>query len=209
MHSRNLPPMSGGSDDHAHSGHLHDGHHHEVICIEVNKVFDFCFQEEHIERTFNVPKDVPSDVVVECKILEDEIVCREVGERHRVDHKHDRELVCLAIEVPVRLTLVDKHNPNFVISVLRERVVFLKQAVLCAPRGTNVECEVTGNCCCFFDKHSKQISCVFDFCVLLKTVALVRVLVPTLGMCVPKHCESVRTGCPPQPIKDCDFRRCD
>jgi hypothetical protein len=53
VHSRQLPPISGGSGD-----------HHDVICIETKKVFDFCFQEEHIERTFNVQTDTSTDVIV-------------------------------------------------------------------------------------------------------------------------------------------------
>ncbi|HYG57166.1 MAG TPA: hypothetical protein VD902_03760, partial [Symbiobacteriaceae bacterium] len=76
------------------------------------------------------------------------------------------------------------------------RIVFLKQAVICAPEGTDIECQVTGNCCCFFDVPSNQVSCVFSFCVVIQSKVNVRILVPTLGICAPKECRSV-FNCPP------------
>jgi len=87
-------------------------------------------------------------------------------------------------------------------ALFRKVVTFLKQAVLCAPEGTEVQCEVTGNCCCFLDCNW-DITCVFDFCVVLQVKADVKILVPSFGFCVPAECKAV-APCPPRIVDDCD-----
>lgn len=184
MLNPSLPPMSGGSGD-----------CHDVICIEAQKVFDFCFQEHRVDRDFVLPGDVTVNGLtpVDCRIDTENIVCREV-DRQEIAGKKGKFLICLAIEVPVILMVGNQ--------TIQQRVVFLKQAVLFAPEGTRIQCEVTGNCCCFFDEPTGTISCVFDFCVVISAKATVRVLVPTMGFCAPKECRSVTTGCPPRLPRD-------
>lgn len=184
MLNPSLPPMAGGSGD-----------RHDVICIEAQKVFDFCFQEHRVDRDFTLPDGftVTGLTPVECRIETDRITCREV-ERQEIAGKKGKFLICLAIEVPV--VIIVGHQ------TIRQRIVFLKQAVLFAPEGTRIQCEVTGNCCCFFDEPTGTVSCVFDFCVVISAKATVRILVPTFGLCAPKACKAVTTGCPPRVPKD-------
>ncbi|MGE5673711.1 MAG: hypothetical protein ACM3XM_07465 [Mycobacterium leprae] len=180
----------------------HEGHHHDVVCIEAKKVFDFCFQEHHVEREF--PDLVPHDlkhVRVECEIEESEILCREVGKRRPVEGKPGKFIVCVAVEVPIRIKVIDEYDER-ICRTIHQKVVFLKQAVLCAPEGTDVECQVTGNCCCFFDRHHHIVTCAFDFCVVLETKAKVKLLVPSMGLCLPAQCKSV-PACPPRVPHDC------
>lgn len=190
VHDKSLPPMAGGSDDHKH----------EVICIEAKQICDFCFQEEHLERTFTGPT---GGMTADCEIDTMGIVCREVS-RREVDSGKEKFLICLAIEVPVTIRVFN--GAGNLVETLNERVIFLKQAVLCAPAGTMVDCQVTGECCCFIHPTTGQVSCVFDFCVILQTAALVRVLVQTLGPCIPKECRASVVGCPPKlnVCKECD-----
>jgi len=195
---------------------------HEVICIEAKRICDFCVQEQHIERTFDavlptVPKHDKHDRCdkkddhdllqhADCEIDERNIRCREVSRRTVDDGKKvTKELICLAIEVPVFIRVYN--HSGKVIRVIEEKVVFLKQAVLCAPSGTDVECRVTGDCCCYFDAKKCVISCIFDFCVVIQTQIIVRVLVPTLGECPAKRCVSTVLGCPPEVPKEC--KHCD
>lgn len=191
MHISKFPPMAGASDG-----------HHEVVCIEAKRVCDFCFQEERIERTFPVPAGIVippgTRPMVECMIDTDDVTCR-VVEQRPVGNKNDQTLVCLAIEVPVTLSIGD--------NMFTENIMFLKQAVLCVPEGTDVECQVTGNCCCIVDPVTRIISCVFNFCVVIQSKVIVRILVPTLGMCAPKECRSVVGGCGTnmtQPCRSCE-----
>ncbi len=168
--------MSGGSGD------------HHVVCIEAKQICDFCFQEERIERTFTVDVGRNERVAVECEVDTANVRCREI-ERRELEGRKGKFLVCLAVEVPVMLTVGTEE--------VQERVVFLKQAVLNAPDGTDVECQVSGNCCCFLDRETSQVSCVFNFCIVIQSKVTVRLLVPTLGFCAPKECRAVVGGCPP------------
>lgn len=188
MQARNLPPMAGGSHD-----------HREVICIEAKRICDFCFQEHRVERTFPTTT-TGTGLTAQCAIDEANVVCR-VVQRREVDDKKNKELVCLAIEVPVTIRIVDA--TGMVVQTLTERVIFLKQAVLCVPGGVDVECEVTGDCCCFIDVVSGQISCTFDFCVIIQSKITVRVLVETMGECEARRCKSTILGCPPKVPKAC------
>lgn len=183
MDTANLLSISGGSGE----------HQREIICIEVKKICDFCFQEHRVERTFEAGSS-SHHKKFHCKIDEENIVCREVERRDHHGHK-GKVLVCLAIEVPV---ILGSGKEKMI-----RRVVFLKQAVLCAPEGTEIECKVTGNCCCFHDTTSHLINCVFDFCVVIQSKVTVRVLIPTFGECMPKPCKSTAQRCPPKSPKDC------
>lgn len=183
VYTHKLPPMAGGSD------------RQDVICIEAKRVCDFCFQEHRVERTFAVTIPVGTTPAVSCDIDEQNITCR-VVERREIEGSKNKILACVAVEVPVFITVGTE--------VLTQRVVFLKQAVLCTPEGTDIECQVTGNCCCFFDAVTGQVSCVFDFCVVIQSKANVRVLVRTLGTCAPRECRGV-FACPPERVDDiCD-----
>lgn len=182
-------PMAGGSSDLKKQ---------EVICIEAKQVLDFCFQEERLERTFKEIPDPHMDQVVECRLLTEEARCQ-VVERREVEGVKGKLLVCVAIEVPVRL-IVGKER-------FERRLRFLKQVVLFAPEGTEIQCEVTGNCCCLADEESHEVTCTFDLCVVISAKVTVRVLVPILGLCAPKECSGVVAGCPPavriDPVKGC------
>lgn len=161
-----------------------------------------------MERLFDA--DIPTDapVMVDCQIDTQNITCREVAPREDVDRKKNKFLVCLAITVPVTIRLINQATGT-IIATINQNVVILKQVVLCVPNGTEVQCEVTGNCCCIADPDAQQIQCVFNFCIVIKSKATVQVLVPTLGMCMPKECRAVTTGCPPVvPIDACD-KDCD
>jgi hypothetical protein len=186
VHTKKFPPMAGGSDG------------HEVVCIEAKRVCDFCFQEERIERTFNVGTGLTGNVT--CMINEQNITCREV-ERRTVDSKKNQELACVAVQVPVTIMIGTQ--------TITQTITFLKQAVLCAPGGTDIECQVTGNCCCFYDPATGVVTCVFNFCVVIQSKVTVRILVPTMGMCTPKRCQPVVGGCPPGAMNPCPGCNCD
>ncbi len=192
MHSKRLPPMSGGSSD------------HEVICIEAKRICDFCFQEHQIERTFTGPA---GGQTAECEIDQMNVVCREIS-RREITGEDSKVVVVVAVTVPVTIRIYDAAGN--LVATINETVRFLKQAVLCAPAGTEVDCQISGDCACFIDPATGNVLCTFDFCVVLQTAVLVRVLVPTLGACTPKQCRSAvaALGCPPrfpaEACKDCN-----
>jgi hypothetical protein len=174
--------MAGGSD-------------HDVICIETTKVCDFCFQEDRIERQFKWHKDWDGDwnswrdwcerANVTCQILEDFITCTEV-DRQKIDCDKCLFRVTVRVEVPVMIWVDGE--------CIKKTIVFLKQAILSAE-GARTVCDVTGECTCVLDWDSKCLICVFDFCVVIKAVVTVQVLVPIQGFCVPRRCMGIE--CPP------------
>lgn len=196
MRERHLPPMAGGSD-------------HDVICIETKKICDFCFQEDRIERQFSFHHDWDDHhdgsghhswkswcekADVHCHIDKDHICCTEV-ERKEIDCEKCLWKVTVRVEVPLVIWVDGK--------CIKKSVIFLKQAILSAPHGTEVECDVSGHCSCVLDWETKCLVCVLDLCVVIKSFTTVQVLVPTLGFCTPKKCHGL-LNCPPHPCKCCD-----
>ncbi|MBP2017995.1 hypothetical protein J2Z79_001394 [Symbiobacterium terraclitae] len=171
------------------------GGRHDVVCIEAKKLFDLCVQEHRVERSFRVEGISDGhDVEVDCHIDTHRISCREVSDRKCVDHHKHREQVCLAIEVPVSLRLVNRSTGK-VLRRLHRKVLIPKKVVLTVPPGADVECEATGDCCCVFDHENHEIHCVFDLCITIKSKGTVEVLVPVLGDCRPRECHAVRDAC--------------
>lgn len=170
---------------------------HDVVCIEANKILDFCVQEHQVERSFSV-QGIPAgtDVEVVCRIDTQNITCREVSDRKPADDHGKKKLVCLAIELPVTLKLINRANGT-VLRRLNRQVLVPKQVALFVPRGAHVQCEVTADCCCVFDAQNAEVRCVFDLCIAVKSKATVEVLVPVLGDCPPKECRVFDDFCRP------------
>lgn len=138
---------------------------------------------------------------VHCHIDKDNICCTEV-DRKEIDCEKGLFKVTVRIEVPLLIWIDGK--------CMRKTIIFLKQAILAAPHGTHVECDVSGHCSCVLDWETKCLICVVDLCVVIKSFTIVQVLVPTLGFCTPKKCHGLQ-ACPPIPVK-CHFhgeKRCD
>lgn len=186
----------------------------EIICIEANKVFDFCFQEELVERCFDFEEDVTE--VIDCVI--ERVTCREIRDREPVEGREGLFLVSLQIDLILRITLMidDEEMDRF------RRITFVKQVVLCAPLGTQVSCDVTGTCVCVLQEQElppelnitanllpvqdeAQICCTVQLCITVQSIAKVKVLVPTFGLCVPAECRVAPAfgGCPPLPPNQC------
>ncbi len=170
---------------------------HDVVCIEAKKILDFCVQRHQVERSFPVSGIADgTDVEVDCHIDTHDISCREVADRKPADHHGKKELVCLAIEVPVTLRLINRRRGK-TIRRLNRRVMVLKQVALFMPHGSEVQCDVTADCCCVFDAENDEVRCVLDFCVAIKSKATVEVLVPVLGDCPPRECRHDEGICRP------------
>lgn len=130
---------------------------------------------------------------VHCQIDKDNICCTEV-DRKEIDCEKCLFKVTVRIEVPLLIWVDGKCQ--------RKTIIFLKQAILSAPHGTCVECDVSGHCSCVLDWESKCLICVVDLCVVIKSFTTVQVLVPSLGFCTPKKCHGLQ-ACPPMPNKCC------
>jgi len=178
----------------------------EIVCIETLKVYDFCFQNDTIENAcFPIPAacapPVTSAVTVVCTItnIASAIVARTplpppapVG--------FARITIRIIITLEFRLLRVDGST----ICTFTTDFPFLKTVALCAPAGTNVVVEVRASRCgpCFI-LGGIQVCCEIDLCLLIQSRAVVKLLVPSYGFCVPAECvELPKTPlpCPPKPL---------
>lgn len=170
----------------------------ETICIEVPKVYDFCFQAERRENictplgTF-MP---PAGATVRCTIKNTS--CNEVS--RSVPNAAGRSNVTFAVVVCYKLEVLNAEGD--VIQTFRNLTFsFTKTVVLCAPEGTFTNCEIVNTACGPCLILGNQICCTFDLCIVIQSVAIVKILIPSFGFCTPALCEQVSPEgpfvCPP------------
>lgn len=207
--SEYLLPMSGGQETRIVPGPIRGGAcppPREIVVIETRKVYDYCFQEDMIERCFFVAGLGTGATVTSCEITN--VACNEILEREPVPDQEGMALVSIRVTLDISITVVPSPNAS-PITVTRS-VAFPKRVVLCAPPGTHVTCDVRGTCICTVQPQvgagtEPNICCTIQLCIVLKTTADVNILVPSFGMVVPKECQvaSAFGGCPPMPPEPC------
>jgi hypothetical protein len=183
----------------------------EVVCIETFKVYDFCFQAESREQCFNLPDTLPFSTAlpigctVSCKIV-DTPTCVEIS-RTPPDEK-GRSAVTFAVSVTIRVRIIppvsfsseDAEAQQLFKFKLTKTISFTKTVVLCAPEGTFTDCAIVDSACrCVL--IGEQVCCTVDLCIVIQSRAVVKLLIPSFGFCVPKVCEEVSpvppVVCPP------------
>ncbi|MDD4239211.1 MAG: hypothetical protein PHT62_11765 [Desulfotomaculaceae bacterium] len=169
----------------------------ETVCIEVPKVYDFCFEADRRENVCTplngfVP---PEGATVNCII--NSAVCTEVS--RTAPDATGRANVTFAITVNYTLQILDASG--MLVCEFEDLVFsFTKTIVLCAPEGTFTNCEIVSSACvCLI--LGEQICCTFDLCIVVQSLAIVKLLVPSFGFCTPAVCEQVSPEppfvCPP------------
>jgi len=170
----------------------------EILCIETRKVYDFCFAQEHRTECFLVPEEcvpVPPDAQITCEITGKR--CREVRRIPIPGQPEGVVDVLLAIEVDVVVTIEDCPTP------ITETVDFTLEVPVCAPEGTQIQCEIpTADCRDVIVIDEENRVCVsLDICILIQSKATVKLLVPTFGFCQPRPCELPKVIiCPPEQL---------
>lgn len=112
--------------------------------VEARKIFDFCFQEDTLERCFFVPGLGTAATVTNCEITQ--VTCNEILDREPVPDQDGLALV--SIQVTLELSITVLPGPNVAPVTVTRMISFPKRAVLCAPTGTEVTCDVRGTCIC-------------------------------------------------------------
>jgi hypothetical protein len=206
--SRYLPPMAGGSDVRIVPGPIRQGTcppPTEIVVVEARKVFDFCFQEDVLERCFFIPGLSQQSVVTRCEITN--VMCREVLDREPIPDKDGFALV--SVQVSLDLVITIQPSPNAQPITETRRIVFPKRTVLCAPTGTEVTCDVRGTCICTIQPNvggtEPNLCCTIQLCLVVTSAADVKLLMPSFGMVMPQECQvsPVFGGCPPVPPDIC------
>lgn len=212
-----LPPMGGGQNStRVVPGPVHNGAcppPSEIVVVEARKVFDFCFQEDMIERCFFVPGLVNGATVTECEIVN--VTCNEILEREPIPDSDGLRLVSIQVTLELAITISTGVNGNGTPITVTRNIAFPKRVVLCAPEGTDVTCDVRGTCICTVQPPvtddvtgtEPNICCTIQLCITVTSAADVKILVPSFGVVVPQECRNAAAaafgGCPPLPPDVC------
>jgi len=178
----------------------------EIVCIETLKVYDFCFQNDTIENAcFAIPAacmpPVSSAVTVVCSITDIDTV---VVARTPLPPPAPTGFARITIRIIITLTFQLIKPDGSTLCRFTAQFPFVKTVALCAPVGTDVAVEVRASRCgpCFI-LGGTQVCCEIDLCLLIQSRAVVKLLVPAYGFCVPAECvELPKTPlpCPPEPL---------
>jgi len=173
----------------------------EIACIQTTKVYDFCFQQESREDVcFPIPTDLTNPPVpgatITCTV--DNVTCTVLSVTPSgVDGFAN---VTLLITVSITFSWT---NPDNTTGSFTDTFSFTKTVTLCAPDGTNVTCEIAASRCGPSYLLNNQICTQIDLCILIESLALVKLLVPAYGFCTPSECVVLPKpplACPPSPL---------
>lgn len=206
-----LPPMSGGQDRRIAPGPVRGGAcppPSEIVVVEVRKIYDYCFQEDTLERCFFVPNLGPMATVTSCQITS--VRCCEILEREPIPDQDGLALVSIQVSLELSITAVP--GPGQAPVAVCRTVTFPKRVVLCAPTGTDVTCDVRGTCICTVQTPGAgqngaepNVCCTIQLCIVVTSGADVKILVPSFGVVMPQECRVSPAfgGCPPIPPDVC------
>ena len=208
--SQYLPPMTGGQDRKVIPGPVRGGAcppPSEIVVVEARKVFDYCFQENTLERCFFVPGLGPAASVKSCEITQ--VTCSEILDREPLPNQDGLALV--SIQVTLELSITVSPGPHVAPVTVTRIMSFPKRVVLCAPTGTEVTCDVRGTCICTVQPLAAQagaepnVCCTIQLCIVITSGAIVKILVPSFGVVMPQKCKVSPAfgGCPPVPPDIC------
>lgn len=148
----------------------------EVVCVETDKIYDFCYQEHSATRCVALA-GIDAAARARAELLP--AACAVTNRVYGSDGLAD---VSLTITVPVQVTAGNASVPvNFVI---------FKTVQMAAPLGTVIECEVTGGCLAEAvdmngDGIAEELCCMANLYIVLQSKARVKLLVPAFGYCAP------------------------
>jgi hypothetical protein len=209
--SQYLPPMTGGQDRRIVPGPVRGGAcppPSEIVVVEARKIYDFCFQEDTLERCFFVPGLGAQATVTSCEITQ--VTCSEILDREPVPDQDGLALVSIQVTMELSITVVP--GPNVAPITVTRTISFPKRAVLCAPTGTLVTCDVRGTCICTVQPPimgqtgaEPNVCCTIQLCIVITSGADVKILVPSFGVVMPQECKVAPAfgGCPPIPPEVC------
>lgn len=174
----------------------------EIDCIEVTKVYDFCFQSESRDQcNFMIPENcgfIPPGTTAMGTITAVDCSTQAITP---ISDSGGFANVTLLVTVTVGITLTGPDGST--LCTFSGQFFFFETVTLCAPAGVNVTCTApataVGPCAII----GNQVCCPINLCLLIQSVALVKLLVPTYGFCVPAPCvvsPFPPFACPPSPL---------
>jgi hypothetical protein len=171
-----------------------------VDCIQVTKVYDFCFSTETRDNLcFPIPAScgtLPSGTT--CTVSVTSVSCTTVSSTPVANGFAN---VTLLVTVDLSISLFAPSGAT--ICTFTGTFSFFKTIVLCAPDGTTITCQAPSNAVGTCVIIGNDVCSIVTICLLIQSVATVNLLVPTFGFCTPAPCvvaPSPPFACPPSPL---------
>lgn len=174
----------------------------EIDCIEVTKVYDFCFLTETRDGLcFAIPSacgTVPSGSTVTGTVTSVACSTQSIS---AISGSGGFADVTLLVTVMLSFTITSPSGTT--ICTFTGEFSFFKTVTLCAPSGVTITCEAPTTAVGPVVILSGDVCGVVNICLLIESVATVKLLVPTYGFCVPAPCVVAAAPpftCPPSPL---------
>jgi len=174
----------------------------EIDCISVTKVYDFCFLTETRDGLcFAIPAacgTVPTGSVATGTVTS--VTC---STQSITPITGSGGFANVTLLVTVMLSFTIKNPAGTTLCTFSGEFSFFKTVTLCAPTGVSITCEAPATAVGPVVIISGEVCAVVSICLLIESVAMVKLLVPTYGFCVPAPCvvaPSPPFTCPPSPL---------
>ncbi len=178
----------------------------QIDCVEVTKVYDFCFlTESRDQMCFDIPTTcgpVPPGTTatgtvssVTCTAQSITPILNASGAPTGFAN------VTLFVTATITFTLTAPAGGT--ICSFSGMLNLFKTVVLCAPTGVNVTCEAPASTVGPAVIVAGEVCSPLLLCLLIESVATVKLLIPTYGFCTPAPCVVAPAppfACPPSPL---------
>ena len=178
---------------------LGDSHHGlvERACIQVNKVYDSCLQQEQLDDVLvGLTKIVPRFdfqeplQFISCKSLDTRGIIRDLSIERLVDRPQFARVRC-CVDIPIEILFEDANGvagKGFTCITVKKDVILFVPCESIIPFTANSIVSAI----CIEGEHRGGCSFLISICVtvILKIVAEVELLVPTYGFCAIPPCET-------------------
>jgi hypothetical protein len=180
----------------------------QIDCIEVTKVYDFCFlSQTKSPLLFAIPPTcgvVPSGTTGSATVSS--VSCTTVSVVPIGTTGFANVTILVTVDLNITLTAPDGST----VCTFPGSFNFFETVVLCAPSGTTITCESPSSLISGGTLVNNEVAFIANICVLIESVATVKLLVPTFGFCVPAPCVVAPAppfACPPTPLypPQCQF----
>lgn len=161
----------------------------EIDCIVVEKVYDSCSQT----ITTTQITSAPTCVVSGCSVDLTTSSCTVAAITPSITPDYSDVTFLIGITYSIICTT----GP-----ALPETAYVTQVVTLYNPTGTTPSCNILSAACTCVNIPVGDVSCTLTVCVLFQSTAVVQLMIPTYGFCVPPTCPEVGPvlPCPPVPL---------
>jgi len=165
----------------------------EIDCIAVDKVFDYCFQQD-VAPQLCAPFECAGTITsITCAVTAASCSFQSSVPAATPDFVQATFLITATVDFTIVTTLTT--------CITSATVALLKTVTLCGPAGTVQSCDLLSASCVPPAAVGATVCTQVSFCLTFTSSAVVQLLVPSYGYCSPAPCQTLPLPpCPPSPI---------